>query len=541
MILPLASLLLTAGFAAASLPVLGAPTSPLSAGRCFATAIVPDSPDTLAKEADTMSIDARYRAPTTSPRLDTLDVLSVGMSLDVFRQGMAWVELQKQDELESNSLHVGSILPIDPKRYPVTANAKDVAFSKRMADALELGLRNFLEKWPIPTVKVVRGWDPHTPNLRVPARMTEDMLSDMIDRLRGPAGLHWHQVRELQDGVVCDDTPEGLLESLFQFFEQNPDLPAVLVYSVDGFNIARALTTKDKKPIGVGTGPRQPGELTDAMVALVVGRPERVNWLRHYARYTKPNRNPINPEFTGWARTPKVPFVPSRFLPTPWTERAFEQWDALPVLARLHRPVTVPLQDSAGRRLKHDALTAAQAGAWRQATQGLPAEPARVFYDTGKADNAVLGEWTPSLRAAGSMVDLLASNQSYNLTRRLGDTGSASPFVGIALATMASYLNADTSVVAPLRQSGQVTLITVSSPTPGNKPRFNPFGVKLMPQTSSSDKPETQFVADLAPPKPLAATPSRYIDPEQAERDRKALDDFIASGPGVDLSDPKVK
>lgn len=38
-----------------------------------------------------------------------------------------------------------------------------------------------------------------------------------------------------------------------------------------------------------------PGELTGAMVALVVGRPERVDWLRYYAPYTKVHKNPINP------------------------------------------------------------------------------------------------------------------------------------------------------------------------------------------------------------------------------------------------------
>ncbi|MFD4839798.1 DUF2875 family protein [Achromobacter sp. NPDC058515] len=426
-----------------------------------------------------MPADPRFRAPAESSHLDTLDVLSIGLSLDVYRQGQVWNSLEQQNSVQPNGLHVNSILPIDPKRYPVTASAKDTAFSKRMADALELGLRNFLEKWPIPTITVVRGWNPHTPNLRVPARMTEDMLSDMIDRLRGPAGLHWHHIHQLADGIICNDTPEDLVENLFELFEQNPDLPAILVYSVDGFNMAGALTTKDKKPVGVGTGPRQPGELTDAMVAMVVARPERVNWLREYARYTKPNKNPINPEFTGWGmRSPKVPFVPSPFIPQPWTERAFEQWDALPVLAKLHRPVTVSLQDSAGKRLKNDALTAAQAAAWRQATLGLPAPPARVFYDNGKPDNTALAEWTPSLRATGSSVDLLASSQSYNLTQRLGDTGAASPFVGIALATMASYLNADASVVAPLRRGDQATLITVSSPTPGDKPRFNPFGVR---------------------------------------------------------------
>ncbi|XQC89340.1 type VI lipase adapter Tla3 domain-containing protein [Pseudomonas aeruginosa] len=41
------------------------------------------------------------------------------------------------------------------------------------------------------------------------------------------AGLHWHRIANLQDGIICNDTPEGVLEALFSLFERNPDLPAV--------------------------------------------------------------------------------------------------------------------------------------------------------------------------------------------------------------------------------------------------------------------------------------------------------------------------
>ncbi|MFO6216700.1 DUF2875 family protein, partial [Pseudomonas aeruginosa] len=130
----------------------------LSSMRCFASPAAPVTAYAPAKEA-AMSADA-YHAPKTSPRLETLDVLSVGMSLDVFRQGQVWKALQEQNAMQAEALHVGSILPMDPKKYPTSADDKDMAYEKRQADALELGLKNFLEKWPIPTVTVVRGWDP---------------------------------------------------------------------------------------------------------------------------------------------------------------------------------------------------------------------------------------------------------------------------------------------------------------------------------------------------------------------------------------------
>ncbi|MGV8664282.1 type VI lipase adapter Tla3 domain-containing protein, partial [Pseudomonas aeruginosa] len=82
---------------------------------------------------------------------------SSGMRLYVFRQGKVWKALKEQNAMKAEALHVGSILPIDARKYPVTADATDIASEKREADALALGLKNFLEKWPIPPVTVVRG------------------------------------------------------------------------------------------------------------------------------------------------------------------------------------------------------------------------------------------------------------------------------------------------------------------------------------------------------------------------------------------------
>ena len=470
--------------------------------RCFASPTEPDNASIPAKKVAPMSTDTHYRAPTVSPSLETLDVLSIGVSLDVFRQGDIWKTLQEQNAREPEALHVGSILPMDPKKYPVTADDKNMAYTKRKADALELGLRNFLEKWPIPTITVVRGWSPQTPNLRFRPERTQVMLTSMVNSYRTDSGLHWHRIRNVQDGIVCNDTPEALVENLFRLFEHNPDLPAVLVYSVEGINMAGALSSKDTslKSLGAVAGPRQPDKLTDAMVALVVGRPERVEWLRYYAPFTKVNKNKIDPEFTGWGwRKPAVEFQPSEFIPQPWTERAFEQWDALPVLARIHRPVTVSLQrPDNGERLKREALTTQLAAGWSKATDAVTPAPARVFYDGG-LNSTPLAELLPALTAARSSLDLLDSREGYDLTQRLGDTGAASPFVGIALATMASYQNADTSVVMPLRRKDQATLITITSPTPGQKPVGNKFGINLMPQTASSDDGASVNPAPVAP------------------------------------------
>ncbi|WP_306108732.1 MULTISPECIES: DUF2875 family protein [unclassified Pseudomonas] len=511
--------------------VLAAESS-LASARCFATPATSVTAYTSTPKASIMSADTRFRAPSSSPHLETLDVLSIGVSLDVFRQGQIWQALHEQNAKQLETLHVGSILPVDTKKYPITADDKNMAYSKRKADALELGLRDFIEKWPIPTITVVRDWNANTPNLRFAPEQTREMLTSMVNSFRTDAGLHWHRISNVKDGVVCNDTPEGLIENIFQLFEHNPDLPAVLIYNVEGINMAGALSSRDTslKSLGAVAGPRQPDKLTDTMVALVVARPERVEWLRYYAQYAKVNDNKIDPKFTGWGwRKPPVEFQPSEFIPQPWTQRAFEQWDALPVLAKMHRPVTVSLQrPDNGERLKRDALSAQLASGWKKATDGIAPTPARVFYDAG-LNSTPLAELVPALAAAHSSLDLLDSRESYDLTQRLGDTGAASPFVGIALATMASYQNADTSVVIPLRRQDQATIITITSPTPGKKPVGNKFGVSLMPQTASSNE---------VPPAPETTSPRPAPSLAKFENGDYAIEEFVASlKPKVDWMD----
>lgn len=479
-----------------------------------------------------------FSAPTSSSRLETLDIVRVGLSLDVYRQGQVWAQLQQQNSNQAEALHVGTALQMDPAFYPTIAEDKDMAWSQRKANALELALQSFPERWSIPTLTVVRDYDPTLPRLRFSPKSTSISLNGMADRTLGSAGLHWHMSWPLKPGVICNSTPEEFVDYLFTVFEKNPDMPALLVYAVDGYSMHAALGSRNNRPIGLSSGPRQPGELTDAVTAIVFARPERLDWLRGFAKYTKPHKNPIDPAFTGWRRHPPYAFRPSPWFPQPITERGFQQWDRLTPLAKLHRPVEVSLTPD-GAPLKGDARHAAISGAWKQAISPLVQAPARVFFDAG-LDRSGLAELLPALQMADSRLDLLASDQSYDLTQRLGDTGAASPFIGIALATMASHLNADISAIVPLRRDDRVTVITISSPTPGQKPVGDPFGVKLRPQTPSlSEAPSPEFRTRFAQMSEEslrhAPTPAPYVDPDKIAAEQRLLNQFIAEGPGVDL------
>ncbi|MGA4817650.1 hypothetical protein ACPA9J_36025 [Pseudomonas aeruginosa] len=110
-----------------------------------------------------------------------------------------------------------------------------------------------------------------------------------------------------------------------------------------------------------------------------------------------------------------------------------------------------------------------------------------MFYDGG-LNAPPLAELTRRLGAAQSPLDLLDS-RCYDLTQRLGDTGAASPFVGIALATMASYPQRRQQHGDAVAAQDQATLIGISSADAWKKPAHDPFGVDLLPQTASGDGP----------------------------------------------------
>jgi len=487
-----------------------------------------------------------FNAPSTSPRLETLDIVRLGVSIDVFRQGQVWAQLQKQNAIQPNTLHLSTALPMDPRHYPIDATLKNMAWQQRISNATELALRSFPERWRIPTITVVRGYNPKAERLRLFPEEAAEMLNDMASLELGDAGLHWHRITQLKNGVICNDTPEAMIEAVFGVFEQNPDMPALLLYVVEGYNMARILMSQGEKPIGLGTGPRQPGELTDSVVALVVARPERIAWLREFAKYTKSKPDSIDPAFSGWERTPPHTFKPSPFFPTPITQRGFEQWDRLKVLARLHRPVTVSLhqQGKTSIPLKGAPRDKALAGGWDQAVSALGAPPARAFFDTGRPAGAI-ADLAPALHAAQHPVDLLDSAQSYDLTQRLGDTGAASPFVGLALATMASYLNADSSMVVPLRRTDRATFIGISAPSPGKQPVDDPFDVALRPQHSPlSEVPSPEFKAwhgqqVINFQREQQRNAPLYRNPAVVAREQRMLDDFIAGLPGDGPTGPR--
>ena len=427
-------------------------------------------------------------------RLQTLDVLSVGLSVEMLRQGDVWQQVKKASDFHSNVLP-----PPESKQY---LHSDDPGvYEKRLADTLELALKPMVEAWPIPTVTV---YDPPVAEM---SQRLKDIFFNSVDGLRMPAGLHWTQINQLD--VVYNDNPEGVVEALFRTFERYPDLPAMLVY-VEG-------------PSGqYDNGKRVSDAPIATYAAMVVGRRERVEWLRPWAPYTKMNVDEWWPQFNGWEQKPPRAFSPTPFFPTPWTRTHFKQWDALPTLAQLHRPVVTALVDEEGAALKRKQQEANLVAGWTEATQRT--SPARVFFDTGKPGVGI-STLSPVLTAAQSELDLIDPQEGIDLSARLGDMSAASPFVGLVLATMATAESGEPSMVVPLRRKDQATFMLLTKPD--TKPAANAFDVKLMPQLSEGQDMPRQ--APAAPEHDRVA--AVHNSPRQVAEDNRTLNALLNNLP----------
>ena len=152
-------------------------------------------------------------APTPpSPRLETLDVMGVGLTLEKFRQSQAWNELQKHS--------IDSILPSDVNAYEKDSSIRDLISEQRAANALEFSASNFVEFWPIPSVSVWPFCHKKEEPDDVPGKTNYAWFYDRVNDLIMPAGMHTHDIASL--GSYFADEPEDILERASPLLRDQP-------------------------------------------------------------------------------------------------------------------------------------------------------------------------------------------------------------------------------------------------------------------------------------------------------------------------------
>jgi hypothetical protein len=422
--------------------------------------------------------------------------------------------------IEAKSDNHASFLSPNTEDYPDndTSRLDDLSLAKGIG--FKGAVRHAVEQWPVPVIV----WAPP----RDPKNQFRPATSIAGARQRAGLGVSiflWQEDANTNDGAA-------MIDKLFAFFETHRDVPAALVYSIDGSMLRSLLGAP-----GSG-GPSQAGHIIpaipDSVGALLVTRSDRVDKLiRPFAVEQTANVNKTNTEYDViklwnfyWARNrtfqeltdqenggffnaivPKADwwqtqltelwktlgnqgpgqFTPTPYIPVRWTTWQLRQFDNAPLLGYLHRPIDIRLTDDHGKPLKTALQAEAIKAGWTKAVSALPSwsEPKRVFYDT--TDDR---RWVIPLNQALSQTGHSAPNldevkEGYDIGARIGNTGVSSPLIQLGLGLIASYNEGGASATVNRRPNGMASIIVVSPPEPSIKEAWskknhgaNPFRLR---------------------------------------------------------------
>jgi hypothetical protein len=445
-----------------------------------------------------------------------LEVVSLGVTLDKYRQGKLWEALSKGNAY-------ASIREQDPNKYPWSGRGKAEQEGDRSGGALENGAKYTPSEWGVPTFAA------GSPATLVP----DDPYPGSIGIASGAESSGMSSSLFVATDWERAERPDRLMERVFAFFDENPDVPYVVVSAADGLFL-RNLYRPKGTPALIRDGYYIP-EMPDSTTLFVLARRERVDPLRRFAFKDFDDSKPVIdmdaynsrgfarrmylaylslskrlPKPQGaWARTPTAPewlqetaaiaqrtdmyprpttvfgltwdegsypsreFKPTPWFPIPWNQAQLAEFDRLPTLGFIHRPVFVKTVDEQGQPLRRGAVRAAAlAAGWEQALQTLPeaeraTAPARVVVSTGGhteqtvALSRVLAQWTEQ---GGPELDHQKPTEWVDTDARLGHTGAASWFMGMAIGVMGSYREGGATAAINLRDPAEASIVFVTPP-----------------------------------------------------------------------------
>ncbi|MCK6387856.1 MAG: DUF2875 family protein [Zoogloea sp.] len=464
-------------------------------------------------------------APAAAPTPQTyvLEVIGLGVSLDKHRQGKLWDALQKGHPF-------ATIREMDPNKYPYTSSDKLGYEGGGSASALENGVGGLPMYWAAPSFYasgpftnpdspasdqnpppgIVGGTDTNGLSLTlfVPAGYR---LSDHPDRLLEEAFAFFdahpdvpYLVVAAKDGMYFRHLyrPKGS-PRLIHDGHYVPEMPGTAALFVlarrERVDALRPFVFDDTSQDKLGPEQNRTGlarriflahydlsvELGKAKSKLL-GRevykrwPTVPEWLAETARFAK-RPDVIGPQglgrlnpFDGVVHTPKG-YTPTPWFPVPWNKEQLATFDRLPTLGYVHRPRYISLTDADGKPLtRRSERIAALVKGWNQALAAFPEaqRPAalkRVISSTGGSPDK-LTELTALLdaQAAGGGPELHLDKPSewIDIDPRLGNTGSASLFMNMAIGVMGSYIDGGGSAAINLRNDREASLVFISPPPP---------------------------------------------------------------------------
>ncbi|MCF4982750.1 DUF2875 domain-containing protein [Pseudomonas syringae] len=438
----------------------------------------------------------------TQQRTYSLEIRGAGIAIFHDSQSEIWSFIKKKNN------NFTSIYSNDAKDYDASLDSRKISRDIKIRAAFQHSAGDAIAYWPIPVFAL------GPPNLFDKAYRAAGLINSGRNAATlGVALFLW------QDDESTTHA-QAMIERLFNFFEDNSQVPQALIASRDG-DITRDVY---RKP---GTPALQNAQVVptifESMTGLLVARSDRVDrYIRPYAtQEPEDNQNKNTDLGKLWAfyweqprkfrkiyedaekakgvKAPLAPgtistaywqsqlptlwktisnrgpgnFEPSPWLPIRWGQHQVKEFDAAPVLGYLHRPIKAPMQDENGKRLKPALQAKALQAAWVQALDTLPdgQKPVRVFYDSTNNPEAeiALNNALHDLNKDGHGLELGNVEEGYDIGRRLGNTGVSGALVEINLATIASYKDGGVSAVVYAGTDGSLTVQMVRPPDEARK------------------------------------------------------------------------
>jgi hypothetical protein len=458
-------------------------------------AVASEKAGLAAYKANALAQIAEQKA--TQLRTYSLEIRGVGLGIHQDHQSEIWQFIKKKND------NFASIYSRDPKDYKASLRSRQNSRDIKVRVAFKHSAGESVAYWPIP-VFALGPPDPYEKGYRA---------AGLINTGRNKATLGATLFLWQDDESTTH--AQGMIERLFQFFDDNPQVPQALIASRDG-DVTRDVYRKPGMP-GLQNGHVVP-TVYESMAGLLVTRSDRVDrYIRRYATHEPEDNQNKNSDLGKlwafyWQQPPKFrkvyeeaerakgaedplapgtmstaywqsqlptlwqtisnlgpgEFQPSPWLPIRWAQHQVKEFDAAPVLGYLHRPIKVSMQDENGKRLKPALQAKALQAGWLQALDTLPEghKPVRVFYDTTDNQEAEIALTLAlhALNTDGHGLELGNVDEGYNIGRRLGNTGVSSALVEINLATIASYLDGGTSAVVYAGADGSLTVQMIRPP-----------------------------------------------------------------------------
>jgi len=458
-------------------------------------AVASEKAGLAAYKANALAQIAEQKA--TQLRTYSLEIRGVGLGIHQDHQSEIWQFIKKKND------NFASIYSRDPKDYKASLRSRQNSRDIKVRVAFKHSAGESVAYWPIP-VFALGPPDPYEKGYRA---------AGLINTGRNKATLGATLFLWQDDESTTH--AQGMIERLFRFFDDNPQVPQALIASRDG-DVTRDVYRKPGMP-GLQNGQVVP-TVYESMAGLLVTRSDRVDrYIRRYATHEPEDNQNKNSDLGKlwafyWQQPPKFrkvyeeaerakgaedplapgtmstaywqsqlptlwqtisnlgpgEFQPSPWLPIRWAQHQVKEFDAAPVLGYLHRPIKVSMQDENGKRLKPALQAKALQAGWLRALDTLPEghKPVRVFYDTTDNQEAEIALTLAlhALNTDGHGLELGNVDEGYNIGRRLGNTGVSSALVEINLATIASYLDGGVSAVVYAGADGSLTVQMIRPP-----------------------------------------------------------------------------